>query len=90
MESNEEQRIALLQYVNFFYESSDEDDNEFLIDVLSSFSDEDEEEETKNFVIVAALLNERRGKRQMRPRIKNYVERIVPTYTAEEFKTHFR
>lgn len=32
----------------------------------------------------------RQSKTQIRPRVEEYVERIVSNYTAEEFKTDFR
>ncbi|XP_036142068.1 putative nuclease HARBI1 [Monomorium pharaonis] len=82
-----QQKIILSQYLEFCLES--DSDLEFAIDISSS--SDDEEEKTQNFIQIMCLyLNERRSKTHMRPRIKDYIEKIVPNYTAEEFKMHFR
>lgn len=36
------------------------------------------------------MLNKKRKKLNRRPRIEGFVERVIPRYTAQEFKTHFR
>ncbi|CAL1671753.1 unnamed protein product [Lasius platythorax] len=87
MEMNE--KVTLLQSIEGFSESDDDNDLQFC--VSSSSTVESEEEEIKNFFATTGLvLNELRGEIQIRPRIKDYVERIIPNYTALEFKTHFR
>jgi hypothetical protein len=75
-DSEEDEIVDLLNPVCelFFFESS------------SSSSSEEEEDPLE----VIEAVRERRGPLRLRPRIKNYVERVVPTYSADEFKSHFR
>lgn len=83
----EEQKIILLQCLEFYSES----DNSDLKFMDTSLSNDSEEEETENYVkIISLYLNERTGEMHIRLRVKDYVERIVPNYTAKEFKMHFR
>ncbi|XP_067217072.1 putative nuclease HARBI1 [Linepithema humile] len=89
MELNE--KITLLQFIEFSFESEDEDDDdlEFVMN-MSSSSDENEEEVRNRITIVDLILNTKKSEMQIRPRIKDYVEKIILNYTAEEFKSHFR
>lgn len=85
----EMEKVLCLQSVDFFFENEDEsDDNNMKL--LMDTSSSDEEEEEKRIVAISLAMNEKRNKIQMRPRLEGYIERIVPEYTAEEFKTHFR
>ncbi|KMQ82060.1 small rna 2 -o-methyltransferase-like protein [Lasius niger] len=67
-----------------FESSSDESDSSS--DSESSSDDEEEEEDLQilNTVLVA------RGPRVPLPRQKNYVERVVPTFSPKFFKENFR
>ncbi|XP_067211108.1 uncharacterized protein [Linepithema humile] len=89
MELNE--KITLLQFIEFSFESEDKDDDdlEFVMN-MSSSSDENEEEVRNRITIVDLILNTKKSEMQIRPRIKDYVEKIILNYTAEEFKSHFR
>ncbi|XP_026825619.1 uncharacterized protein LOC105281106 isoform X3 [Ooceraea biroi] len=81
-----QQKAVLFQCSELCCES-DDSDIEFVRYIFVSSDDSEEE----NVISVIQLhLNKRRDKVEIRPRVKNYIERIVPNYTAEEFKTHFR
>lgn len=77
---NTKEDVAYIQLLDLILESSD-DENDMLFFVESS-SSEDEIQ-----VVTAAR---KRRKINKRPRLQNYVERVVPNYTAQEFKMHFR
>ncbi|CAL1672278.1 unnamed protein product [Lasius platythorax] len=83
-------KAALLQLMEIAFENSEDDDDECLNFIIhsSSSSDEDEEETMVNLHTILVLSKKR--KLNKRPRIEGFVERIIPRYTAEEFKTHFR
>lgn len=83
-------KAALLQLMEIAFENSEDDDDECLNFIIhsSSSSDEDEEESMVNLHTILVLSKKR--KLNKRPRIEGFVERIIPRYTAEEFKTHFR
>ncbi|KYN28349.1 Putative nuclease HARBI1 [Trachymyrmex cornetzi] len=88
MQINE--KVTLLQFIEFCCESNDEDDDLKFLMNMSSSNDESEEKEVEDFITVVDLGLNRQSETQIRPRVKNYVERIVSNYTAEEFKMHFR
>ncbi|XP_011705603.1 PREDICTED: uncharacterized protein LOC105460810 [Wasmannia auropunctata] len=67
----------------------EDSDDEDLNRVFYSSSSDDEEETVKN-LHAALILNKQRKKMDRRPRIEGFIEKIVPGYTAQEFKTHFR
>lgn len=71
--------------------SDDDDDTDVLLaqvrEAFSSSSSDDEDDEIRE---LAEAIEERRGPQELRPRIEQYVERVVPRYSAEEFKSHFR
>lgn len=52
-----------------------------LIDFTSSSESEEDELE---------YLMDVMGRREKLPKLKNYVENIVPTYSDQQFKSHFR
>lgn len=55
-----------------------------LIDFSSSSENEDSEDEEVEYVM--QLME----KRKKLPRLENYVENIVPAYSNQQFKSHFR
>ncbi|KYN22678.1 Putative nuclease HARBI1 [Trachymyrmex cornetzi] len=69
-------------------EDSENDEQSILINQSSSSDDENEEEALNLYV--ALTLSKKRKKIDKRPRVEGFVERIIPGYTAKEFKTHFR
>lgn len=80
---NKKQQVAFIQFLDLTFESSDDDDLLFFLDSSSSSNDEDAIE-------VAGAAQKCKNKMCNIPRLKNYVERIIPNYTAVEFKMHFR
>lgn len=81
-----ENKAVLLQLMEIAFENSEDDDDEYLNFVINSSSSDEDEEEIETISIVS----NNRKKKNKRPRIEGFVERIIPGYTAEEFKIHFR
>jgi len=84
MDYNIQCKVVLLE-IAFESEESENDDLN-LIYFYSSSSD-DKDEIVKNLYTV---LNKPRKKLNKKPQVEGFVERVIPGYTAKEFKTHFR
>lgn len=82
MDNTNEEHVVLIQLLDLIFEPSDDESDMLEFFVESSSSSEDEIQ-----VVTAAR---KRRKINKRPRLQNYVERVVPNYTAQEFKMHFR
>lgn len=86
------QRMNNIQYkAALFLEIAleDSDDDDYLNYVLYSSSSDENEETVKNLQC-ALTLSKHREKMNRRPRIQDFIERVIPQYTAQKFKTHFR
>jgi len=83
MDYNIQCKAALLEIV---FESEESEDDYLNLITYSSSSD-DEDEIVKNLYTV---LDKNRKKLNKKPQVEGFVERVIPGYTAKEFKTHFR
>jgi len=81
MDYNIQYKAALLE---ISFESEESDDLNLII---HSSSSDDEDEIVKNLYTV---LDKNRKKLNKKPQIEGFVEKVIPGYTAKEFKTHFR
>lgn len=81
--------VLLLQLMEIAFKNSENDDDECL-NVIHSSSSNDEEDEEETTLHTILILNKKRRKLNRRPRIEGFVERVIPRYTGQEFKTHFR
>ncbi|CAH1953968.1 unnamed protein product [Acanthoscelides obtectus] len=79
---NENRAFAIVSALQETLDTSS-DDEELISLIFSSSSSK----ETDGVEVYAV---ERRGPMQKRPRIEEFVERTVPGFSSEEFKSHFR
>lgn len=77
----------LLQLIDLAFKSSEDEDDKYMNLVIHSSSSSDEEDEA----IMHTILNVNKSKKLNKiPRLEGFVERVIPRYTAQEFKKHFR
>ncbi|VEN44027.1 unnamed protein product [Callosobruchus maculatus] len=70
---------------SIIHSSSEEEESALTVLFSSTESDSDDDE-----MLVLEIETQRRGPLIKRPRIEHFVERTVPGYSSEEFKSHFR
>ncbi|KAK0071209.1 hypothetical protein PV326_001543 [Microctonus aethiopoides] len=84
--ADEDRKMLVFLAFSAIGENNDSDiDVEDTLDISSSSSSS--EDELVNIILV---LNKKRGKLEVRPRIQHYVEETIPRFSDHEFKSHFR
>lgn len=78
MERKEEVNRAFQILWNFFDDDDDDDDEDDIV-----YENDDTDDLAMFFVLGKKIINPI-------PRLQNYVEEIVPTYSDYQFKSHFR
>ncbi|KAK0160212.1 hypothetical protein PV328_007640 [Microctonus aethiopoides] len=83
---DEDRKMLVFLAFSTIGESDDSDiDVEDILDISSSSSSS--EDELVNTILV---LNKKRGKLELRPRIQRHVEETIPRLSDHEFESHFR
>ncbi|KAK0071982.1 hypothetical protein PV325_012062, partial [Microctonus aethiopoides] len=83
--ADEDRKMLVFLAFSAIGENNDSDiDVEDTLDISSSSSSS--EDELVNIILV---LNKKRGKLEVRPRIQHYVEETIPRFSDHEFKSHF-
>ena len=80
----------LLQLMDVAFDGSEDDDEYMNLAIYSSSSSDEEDEETMANLQKMFNLKKCRKTLNKIPRLEGFVERIIPGYTANEFKILFR
>nr|CAI5836736.1 unnamed protein product [Callosobruchus analis] len=83
---NAEKIPGILKMLQTAADSSSEEEESALTVLFSSTESDSDDDE----MLVLEIETQRRGPLMKRPRIEHFVERTVPGYSSEEFKSHFR